>query len=141
MTGLIKIITRSINIASRIFYPNCLKMPRGVKLTADIKEEILAAVTATPHASLVARENGWSFVTVWRIAVRAGVELTVGREAKGYWRLAPDRRAKVIAARQANPQATQAEIAGISGVSLSTVRRIEPVPRPRSVRSSFATGL
>ena len=56
-------------------------MPRSIKLTADKEEEILAAVTAKPHDSLVARENGWSFATVRRIAVRAGIELTAGREA------------------------------------------------------------
>jgi hypothetical protein len=46
----------------------------------------------------------------------------------------------VIAARQANPTATQAEIAEISGVSLSTVRRIETVRHPRSVPPSFSLG-
>lgn len=98
-------------------------------------------MTAKLHASLVARENGWSFATVWRVAERAGIGLTAGREGKGYWRLPANRRTKVIAARQANPKATQAEIAEISGVSLSTVRRLEPLRRPRLIRPSDGTAL
>ena len=42
-----------------------------------------------------------------RMADRAGIELTAGREAKGYKRLPPERRAKVIEARRANPDAPQ----------------------------------
>jgi hypothetical protein len=42
----------------------------------------------------VARDTGWSFATVWRRAESAGIELTAGREAEGYRRLSPDRRAK-----------------------------------------------
>src|SRR2546423_2130415 len=62
----------------------------------------------TSHASRVARDLGdVSFSTVWRVAQRAGIELTAGREAKGYKRLAPEQRAKVIEVRNAKPEATQ----------------------------------
>jgi hypothetical protein len=54
-------------------------VPRSVKLTAEQEEEIIAALTARPHALQVARETGWSFPTVWRRAERAGIELTTGR--------------------------------------------------------------
>jgi Sigma-70, region 4 len=42
-------------------------------------------------------------------------------------RLTPDKRAAVIEARQANPDATQLEIARQAGVSRSSVRRIEGI--------------
>lgn len=77
------------------------------------------------HASSVASKTGYSFATVWRVAERAGIELTAGREAKGYKRLAPERVAKVIEARLSNPDAPQREIARQAGVSRSTVWRIE----------------
>jgi transcriptional regulator with XRE-family HTH domain len=79
----------------------------------------------TPHAKLVAREEGVSYSKVWRLAEGAGIELTAGREAKGYRRLQPERRAKVIEARRANPTATQDQIARAAGVSRPTVSRIE----------------
>jgi hypothetical protein len=56
---------------------------------------------------LRAQGLAWSYSTVWRVADRAGIELTAGREAKGYKRLPPERRAKVIEARRANPDAPQ----------------------------------
>jgi hypothetical protein len=63
------------------------------------------------HASFVASKTEFSFATVWRVAERAGIELTAGREAKGYKRLAPERVAEVIEARRMNPNAAQIEIA------------------------------
>ena len=67
----------------------------------------LAALTKKPHALQVARDTGWSFATVWRRAESAGVELTAGRDAKGYKRLAAEHRAKVEEARRLNPKGTQ----------------------------------
>jgi hypothetical protein len=53
---------------------------------------------------LVAREDGdVRFATVWRIAERAGIEATAGREARGLKRLLPECRAAVIEAPRANP--------------------------------------
>jgi len=100
-------------------------VPRNVKITAEQEEEIIAALTARPHALQVARDTGWSFATVWRRAERAGIELTAGREAKGYRRLSAERRAKVEEARRLNPEATQEEVARAAGVSRATVSRIE----------------
>ncbi len=62
-------------------------MPRRRKLAAETGATIEARLYEIPHASLVAREEGVSFSKVWRIAEQAGIELTEGREAKGYWRL------------------------------------------------------
>jgi hypothetical protein len=97
---------------------------RRIRITAEEGEKIIAAVAAKPHASLVARENGWSFSTVWRVAVRAGIELTAGREAKGYRRFSPAQRARIDAALRANPQATQEQVARAAGVSRSSVGRV-----------------
>jgi hypothetical protein len=70
-------------------------VPRNVKVTAEQEEEIVAALTAKPHALQVARDTGRSFATVWRRAESAGIELTAGQEAKGYRRLSAERRAIV----------------------------------------------
>ena len=55
----------------------------------------------------VARAEGVSFATAWRLADRECIELTAGQEAKGYWRLSPERRAAVIEARRDNPIGAQ----------------------------------
>jgi DNA-binding XRE family transcriptional regulator len=100
-------------------------MPQRVKITAEQEERIVAALTVRPHASQVARDTGWSFSTVWRVAQRAGIDLTAGRETMGRHRLSPEQRARVIEARRANPDAPQQRIAQKAGVSRSTVGRIE----------------
>ena len=40
-----------------------------------------------------------------------------GREAKGYWRLSAERRAKIEEARRLNPRETQEEVGRATGVS------------------------
>ena len=104
-------------------------MPRCARITAEQEEQIVAALTAKPHASQVARETGWSFATVWRVADRAKIDLTAGREAKGYKRLTPEQWAKVAAALTANPGATQQQVARKAGVSRSTVGRVARAQR------------
>jgi DNA invertase Pin-like site-specific DNA recombinase len=99
-------------------------MPRR-RIAPEKKARIVALLWKVRYASLVARQIGVSYSTVWRLADGAGVELTAGREAKGYWRLAPARRAAVIEARGNHPKGTQKEIARAAGVSRSTVSRIE----------------
>ena len=61
-----------------------IPMASGVPITEDEKEAVAAALAKKPNASFVARKTGWSFSTVWRVAEWAGIELTAGREAKGY---------------------------------------------------------
>ena len=105
-------------------------MPSGIKLSAEKEAKIIARLLVARHASLVAREEGVSFSKVWRLAERE-CELTGGRDAKGYKRLPPERRAAVEATLRANPQATQLEIARATGVSRPTVTRIEGGRRRR----------
>jgi predicted transcriptional regulator len=64
---------------------------------------------------------------LWIITVAVGVTpgIALLEEAKGYWRLSPERRAAVIEARRENPAGTQEEIARAAGVSRTTVSRIE----------------
>jgi DNA-binding XRE family transcriptional regulator len=100
-------------------------VPRNVKLTEEQEEEIIAALTTKPHALQVARDTGWSFATVWRRAESAGIELTAGKEAKGYKRLSAEQRARVEEVRRLNPRGTQEEVACAAGVSRATVSRIE----------------
>jgi hypothetical protein len=100
-------------------------MPRGFPVTENDEAKIVARLRHRSHASFVASKTGFSFATVWRVAERAGIELTAGREAKGYKRLAPERVAKAVEARRADPDAPQIEIARRAGVSRSTVWRIE----------------
>jgi DNA-binding Lrp family transcriptional regulator len=99
-------------------------MGRGVPITLEKEEEIIAELAATPQASRVARKLGVSFATVWRRAERVGIELTEGREAKGYKRLTADQHVKIIEVWRANPQATQEEVARAAGVSRPTVSRV-----------------
>jgi hypothetical protein len=80
-----------------------------------------------PVPPRLARNTGWSFATVWRRAESAGIELTAGREAKGFERLSSERRAKVEEARQLNPKVTQEEVARAAG-------------KPDRTRRSAATG-
>jgi DNA-binding XRE family transcriptional regulator len=99
-------------------------MRRNSPITPIEEQAIIAALEKTPHASLVARKVGRSFSTVWRVAERAGIELTAGREAKGYKRLPAARRAQIVEARRAMPDATQEEVARRAGVSRATVSRL-----------------
>ena len=66
----------------------------------------IATALTLSAAIHVARAEGVSFSKVWRLAERECIELTAGRAAKGYKRLSPERRAKVIEVRRANPNAT-----------------------------------
>jgi DNA-binding MurR/RpiR family transcriptional regulator len=108
-------------------------MPQRV--TLDQEQQIIEALTANPHASQVARDTGWSFSTVWRVAQRAGIELTAGRRTMGRHRLSPEQRARVIEARRGDPKAPQQRIAKKAGVSRSSVWRIE-----RGNRGGLAIG-
>jgi hypothetical protein len=111
-------------------------MPPKDKISEKKETAIIARLWEVRHASLVAREQGVSYAKVWRLADDAGIELTGGQAAKGYWRLSPERRAAVIEARIANPTGTQQEIAAAAGVSRSTVSRIERGDRRRSTAPS-----
>ena len=96
-------------------------------ITEEQQAAIKAALKVKPHAKAVALESrgAWSYATVWRVASRECIDLTAGREAKGYKRLPDERRAAVIEARRANPNGPQEDIARVSGVSRATVSRIE----------------
>jgi hypothetical protein len=101
-------------------------MTRNVLITREKEQEIIAALKADSHASRVARAIGdVSYATVWRVADRADIELTAGRQAKGYKRLPLDQSAKIEERLRANRKATQEEVARVSGVSRSTVGRVE----------------
>jgi hypothetical protein len=84
-------------------------MPSGIKILAEKEAKIIARLLVVRHASLVAREEGVSFSKVWRLADRECIELTDGRDAKGYKRLSPERRAAVggRAARQSASDAAR----------------------------------
>ena len=60
---------------------------------------------------------------VWKIAKKAGIELTAGRAARGCNnRVPPDKRAEIVAALNVNPNATAVarEVGGVSGVPVTT---------------------
>jgi hypothetical protein len=86
---------------------------------------IIAQLLVKRHASLVAREEGECYATVWRLAERECIDLAAGRGARGYKRLSDERRAAVLEARRVNPDATQEQIARAAGVSRATVSRIQ----------------
>jgi uncharacterized protein YerC len=111
-------------------------MPTGIKITAEQEAEIIAALTAKSHALEVARDTGWSFATVWRVADGANIDLKDGRVAKGYKRLSPELWAKVAVTLASNPEATQQEVAHKTGVSRSTVGRVK---RARQLDAAVAS--
>jgi hypothetical protein len=109
------------------------RIARNTKPGPHQEEEIIAALTAKPHALQVARDTGWSFATVWRRAESAGIELTAGREAKGYKRLPAEEWRKIAQTIAKNPKATQQpaqEVAQATGVSRSTGWSTWPQPPP-----------
>jgi len=112
-------------------------MGRGVPITEDEKHAIAAVLAKNPNASFVARKTGWSFTTVWRVAVWASIELTAGRQTMGRKRLTAGKRVAVARALEANPKATQREIARQTGVSRATISRIEGGTR-RAKRPALA---
>jgi DNA-binding XRE family transcriptional regulator len=132
MPRILPVVQKAVKFAASNSVVYTIEMSRGVPITEEEKEAIAAVLANTPNALFVARETGWSFSTVWRVAEWAGIELTAGRQAKGYKRLPAARRAKIEAALQANPKRLQREIAQQAGVSRVTVSRIEGgVRRPR----------
>jgi winged helix-turn-helix DNA-binding protein len=100
-------------------------MRRGVPIPEDVEATIKAELAKIPHASRIARESrgAWSYATVWRVAARAGIELTAGRRTMGR-PLPPETWAKVEQVVAAHPGATQLELARQCGVSRSTVGRV-----------------
>jgi len=125
MAGSLAVIGRTVKFAASNSLVYTIRMTRGVPITEEEKETIAAALAKKPNASFVARKTGWSFATVWRVAKWASIELTAGRQAKGYKRLSAARRRKIAAALRADPKALQREIAEQTGVSRVTVCRIE----------------
>jgi DNA-binding XRE family transcriptional regulator len=125
MAGSLAVIGCSVKFAASNSLVYTIAMARGVPITEEEKETIAAALAKKPNASFVARKTGWSFATVWRVAKWASIELTAGRQAKGYKRLSAARRRKIAAALRADPRALQREIAQQTGVSRVTVSRIE----------------
>jgi CRP-like cAMP-binding protein len=117
-------------------------MRRRGPITEDEEAAITAALTRYSHASAVAREShgAWSYSTVWRVAERAGIELTAGRETMGRKRVSPEQRAAVMEMERANPRATQAEIARAVGLSRPSVSRIVPRRRRPRQRGSSPSG-
>jgi hypothetical protein len=53
-------------------------------LPPEKRTKIIAALKKNPNASAVARQvGGVSLATVWRVAKQTGINLPVGRPAKG----------------------------------------------------------
>jgi uncharacterized membrane protein len=111
-------------------------MRRRGPITKDDEAAIKAALTSNPHASAVARasKGTWSYSTVWRVAFRAGIELTAGRKTMGRHRLSAEQRAAVIEVARTHPEATQAEIACTVGISRPSVSRIIPRRRRQAAK-------
>jgi lambda repressor-like predicted transcriptional regulator len=83
------------------------------------RAKIIAALKANPNARAVARQiGGVSSPTVRTIAKQAGIKLAVQNPG-----LQPEKRAKIIAALKANPNA-RAVARQVGGVSYATVRTI-----------------
>ena len=87
--------------------PGYAAMP-GQKLTEEKRRQVLAALNVNSNATAVASQiGGVSAAAVWKIAKKAGIELTAGITARGCNnRVPPDKRAEIVAALNVNPNAT-----------------------------------
>jgi hypothetical protein len=86
------------------------------------RAKIIAALKANPNAKAVARQvGGVSNVTVWKIAKQTGIDLADAMAAR--FALPPKKRARIVAALKANPNAS-AVARQVGGVSCQTVCRI-----------------
>jgi hypothetical protein len=91
-------------------------------LSPEKRTQIIAALKANPNAKAVARQVGnVPHVAVWKIAKQIGIDLAAANVARSA--LPPEKRAKIIAALKANPNAS-AVARQVGGVSLSTVGKI-----------------
>jgi hypothetical protein len=103
----------------------------GKKLTAEKRRQVIAALTVNSNATAVAREiDGVSVAGVWKIAKKAGIELTAGMAARGCNnRVPPEKRAEIVAALNVNPNATAVarEVGGVSGVGVWKIAQVEGI--------------
>jgi hypothetical protein len=110
--------------------PGHVAMP-GEKLTDEKRRQVIAALNVNSNATAVAREiGGISAAGVWKIAKRAGIELTAGMAARGCNnRVAPAKRAEIVAALNVNPNATAVarEVGGVSGVGVWKIAQVESI--------------
>jgi transposase-like protein len=110
--------------------PGHAAMP-GKKLTEEKRRRVIAALNANSNATAVAREiGGISAAGVWKIAKRAGIELTAGIAARGCNnRVPPEKRAEIVAALNVNPNATAVarEVGGVSGVGVWKIAQVEGI--------------
>jgi hypothetical protein len=101
------------------------------RLTEQERKKVIAALTVNPNATAVAREvGGVSVAGVWKIARKAGIELTAGIAARGCnKRVAPQKRAEIVAALNVNPNAAAVarEVGGVSGVSVWNIAQVERI--------------
>ena len=101
------------------------------KLTEEKRREVIAALNVSSNATAVAREiGGVSAVGVWKIARKAGIELPAGIAARGCnKRVAPEKRAEIVAALTVNPNATAVarEVGGVSGVGVWKIAQVEGI--------------
>jgi len=88
------------------------------------RRKIIAALKDNLNATQVAREVvGVNYLTVVRLAERAGIELTAGKAARGRRGISPEMYAQIISKLEDNPNATQVA-RKITGVSNTTVGKI-----------------
>ena len=103
----------------------------GKRLTEEKRRQVIGALNINSNAAAVAREiGGDSAVGVWKIAKKAGIELTAGMAARGCNnRVPPEKRAEIVAALNVNPNATAVarEVGGVSGVGVWKIAQVEGI--------------
>jgi hypothetical protein len=101
------------------------------RISPHVRERVIAALKAHRNARAVARLTRVSYSTAWKIAKEEGIKLAV--ENPG---LPPEKRAKIIAALEANPNASDV-VKQVGGVSYPTIWKIANPRRrrPRPLRS------
>jgi hypothetical protein len=101
------------------------------RLTEETRQKVIAALNVNSNATAVAREiGGVSVAGVWKIAKRAGIELTAGIAARGANnRKPPEKRAEIVAALIVNPNAMAVarEVGGVSGGGVWRIAQVEGI--------------
>jgi hypothetical protein len=103
-------------------------------IEAAKRARIIAELRKNPNAHQVMRAvGGVSYGSVWLIAKAAGIDLIVGRDVKRKPKITVEKRAQIVAALRADPNARKVArlIGGISNVSVWAIAKTEGIALAR----------
>jgi hypothetical protein len=99
-------------------------------ITDKMRARVIAALRANPNALQVARKIGRiSYGSVWSIAKKEGIELTVGLAVIHGPKITAAKRARIVAALLETPNARKVarKVGGVSHVTVCAVAKSEDI--------------